>query len=80
MVEPGGRIGFSRSSGWNRSPGTGDRGEGETGSDGGLREALAPLLADPVRREAMAARSREHGRPDAAERLVDVVLAAASGR
>jgi UDP-N-acetylglucosamine--N-acetylmuramyl-(pentapeptide) pyrophosphoryl-undecaprenol N-acetylglucosamine transferase len=46
----------------------------------GLRVALAPLLADPVRREAMAARSREHGRPDAAERLVDVVLAAASGR
>ncbi len=45
-----------------------------------LREALAPLLADPVRREAMAARSREHGRPDAAERLVDVVLDAASGR
>ncbi|MFB7908396.1 glycosyltransferase [Kitasatospora purpeofusca] len=45
-----------------------------------LREALAPLLADPARRGAMAARSREHGRPDAAERLVDVVLDAASGR
>ncbi|MEU3569178.1 UDP-N-acetylglucosamine--N-acetylmuramyl-(pentapeptide) pyrophosphoryl-undecaprenol N-acetylglucosamine transferase [Kitasatospora sp. NPDC036755] len=42
-----------------------------------LREALAPLLADPARRGAMAARSREHGRPDAAQRLVDVVLAAA---
>ncbi|MEU4113314.1 UDP-N-acetylglucosamine--N-acetylmuramyl-(pentapeptide) pyrophosphoryl-undecaprenol N-acetylglucosamine transferase [Kitasatospora sp. NPDC028055] len=45
-----------------------------------LREALAPLLADPARRGAMAARSREHGRPDAAERLVDVVLEAAAGR
>ncbi|WP_030458972.1 glycosyltransferase [Kitasatospora sp. NRRL B-11411] len=42
-----------------------------------LREALAPLLADPARRGAMAARSREHGRPDAARRLVDVVLDAA---
>nr|WP_188302252.1 UDP-N-acetylglucosamine--N-acetylmuramyl-(pentapeptide) pyrophosphoryl-undecaprenol N-acetylglucosamine transferase [Streptomyces sp. CBMA123] len=45
-----------------------------------LQEALFPLLADRVRREAMAARSREHGRPDAAERLVDVVLEAAAGR
>ncbi|MEV0530822.1 UDP-N-acetylglucosamine--N-acetylmuramyl-(pentapeptide) pyrophosphoryl-undecaprenol N-acetylglucosamine transferase [Kitasatospora sp. NPDC050463] len=45
-----------------------------------LREALAPLLADPALRGAMAARSREHGRPDAAERLVDVVLKAAAGR
>lgn len=44
----------------------------------GLREALAPLLADPARRAAMAARSREHGRPDAAQRLVDVVLDAAT--
>ncbi|MDT0342080.1 UDP-N-acetylglucosamine--N-acetylmuramyl-(pentapeptide) pyrophosphoryl-undecaprenol N-acetylglucosamine transferase [Streptomyces litchfieldiae] len=42
-----------------------------------LREAVAPLLTDPHRREAMAARAREHGRPDAAERLVDVVLSAA---
>ncbi|MFJ9518020.1 UDP-N-acetylglucosamine--N-acetylmuramyl-(pentapeptide) pyrophosphoryl-undecaprenol N-acetylglucosamine transferase [Kitasatospora sp. NPDC101801] len=45
-----------------------------------LRTALIPLLEDPVRREAMAARAREHGRPDAAERLVDVLLAAAAGR
>ena len=47
---------------------------------GDLQAALAPLLADPALREAMAARSREHGRPDAAERLVDVVLDAAAGR
>ncbi|MFJ4676926.1 UDP-N-acetylglucosamine--N-acetylmuramyl-(pentapeptide) pyrophosphoryl-undecaprenol N-acetylglucosamine transferase [Kitasatospora sp. NPDC088783] len=46
----------------------------------GLRGALAPLLADPARRGAMAARSREYGRPDAAQRLVDVVLDAASCR
>ncbi|GAA1959598.1 UDP-N-acetylglucosamine--N-acetylmuramyl-(pentapeptide) pyrophosphoryl-undecaprenol N-acetylglucosamine transferase [Kitasatospora viridis] len=43
-----------------------------------LREALTPLLDDPARRTAMAARSRAHGRPDAAERLVDVLLSAAS--
>ncbi|KOV85801.1 UDP-diphospho-muramoylpentapeptide beta-N-acetylglucosaminyltransferase [Streptomyces sp. NRRL WC-3618] len=42
-----------------------------------LREVLAPLLADPERRSAMAGRARAYGRPDAAERLVDVVLAAA---
>ncbi|QKW20944.1 UDP-N-acetylglucosamine--N-acetylmuramyl-(pentapeptide) pyrophosphoryl-undecaprenol N-acetylglucosamine transferase [Kitasatospora sp. NA04385] len=45
-----------------------------------LRAALAPLLADPLRREAMAARSREHGRPDAAERLVDVLLSVVGTR
>lgn len=44
-----------------------------------LRDAVGPLLADPVRREAMAERARSHGRPDAADRLVDVILAAASG-
>ncbi|WP_265651032.1 UDP-N-acetylglucosamine--N-acetylmuramyl-(pentapeptide) pyrophosphoryl-undecaprenol N-acetylglucosamine transferase [Streptomyces tauricus] len=42
-----------------------------------LREAVAPLLADPGLRSAMAERARTLGRPDAAERLVDVVLAAA---
>jgi len=42
-----------------------------------LREAVAPLLTDPGRRSAMAERARSYGRPDAAERLVDVVLAAA---
>ncbi|WP_067475559.1 UDP-N-acetylglucosamine--N-acetylmuramyl-(pentapeptide) pyrophosphoryl-undecaprenol N-acetylglucosamine transferase [Actinomadura hibisca] len=44
-----------------------------------LRTALAPLLADPVRRAEMAARARQQGRPDAAERLADVVMAAAHG-
>lgn len=44
-----------------------------------LREAVSPLLTDPGLRDAMAKRAREHGRPDAADRLVDVMLAAASG-
>ncbi|MFI0739248.1 UDP-N-acetylglucosamine--N-acetylmuramyl-(pentapeptide) pyrophosphoryl-undecaprenol N-acetylglucosamine transferase [Streptomyces sp. NPDC021100] len=44
-----------------------------------LRDALGPLLVDPARREAMAHRARAHGRPDAAERVVDVLLSAASG-
>ncbi|WP_457030817.1 UDP-N-acetylglucosamine--N-acetylmuramyl-(pentapeptide) pyrophosphoryl-undecaprenol N-acetylglucosamine transferase [Kitasatospora sp. P5_F3] len=47
---------------------------------GGLQLALAPLLADPALRAAMASRAREQGRPDAAERLVDVMLAAAEAR
>ncbi|WP_405008922.1 UDP-N-acetylglucosamine--N-acetylmuramyl-(pentapeptide) pyrophosphoryl-undecaprenol N-acetylglucosamine transferase [Kitasatospora sp. NBC_01539] len=42
-----------------------------------LREALAPLLADPARRADTAHRARQQGRPDAAERLVDVLLSAA---
>ncbi|MEV7415326.1 UDP-N-acetylglucosamine--N-acetylmuramyl-(pentapeptide) pyrophosphoryl-undecaprenol N-acetylglucosamine transferase [Streptomyces sp. NPDC089919] len=44
-----------------------------------LAEAVGPLLADPVRRAAMAERARAYGRPDAADRLVDVILAAARG-
>ncbi|MFF1378733.1 glycosyltransferase [Streptomyces sp. NPDC058308] len=40
--------------------------------------AVAPLLADPQYRTAVADRAREHGRPDAAARLVDVVLSAAA--
>ncbi|MCX5206024.1 UDP-N-acetylglucosamine--N-acetylmuramyl-(pentapeptide) pyrophosphoryl-undecaprenol N-acetylglucosamine transferase [Streptomyces sp. NBC_00237] len=44
-----------------------------------LKDALGPLLADPARRAAMAERARMHGRPDAADRLVDVILSAASG-
>ncbi|MEU8696502.1 UDP-N-acetylglucosamine--N-acetylmuramyl-(pentapeptide) pyrophosphoryl-undecaprenol N-acetylglucosamine transferase [Streptomyces sp. NPDC048680] len=44
-----------------------------------LREAVGPLLTDPGRRNAMAERARAHGRPDAAARLVDVILSAASG-
>ncbi|MFB7465833.1 glycosyltransferase [Streptomyces sp. NPDC056224] len=46
---------------------------------GSLRDAVGPLLSDPARREAMAERARALGRPDAANRLVDVVLSAASG-
>jgi UDP-N-acetylglucosamine--N-acetylmuramyl-(pentapeptide) pyrophosphoryl-undecaprenol N-acetylglucosamine transferase len=44
-----------------------------------LRDAVSPLLTDPARRSAMAEQSRAHGRPDAADRLVDVILSAASG-
>ncbi|MFE2533695.1 glycosyltransferase [Streptomyces sp. NPDC059371] len=44
-----------------------------------LKDAVGVLLTDPARRAAMADRSREHGRPDAADRLVDVILSAASG-
>ncbi|GAA4938136.1 undecaprenyldiphospho-muramoylpentapeptide beta-N-acetylglucosaminyltransferase [Streptomonospora halophila] len=41
-----------------------------------LREKLEPLLTDPDRRAAVAERAKGHGRPDAADRLVDVVLGA----
>ncbi|MGW6981470.1 UDP-N-acetylglucosamine--N-acetylmuramyl-(pentapeptide) pyrophosphoryl-undecaprenol N-acetylglucosamine transferase [Streptomyces sp. NPDC054932] len=44
-----------------------------------LGDALGPLLTDPVRRSAMAERARAYGRPDAADRLVDVLLSAAHG-
>ncbi|MEU6892352.1 UDP-N-acetylglucosamine--N-acetylmuramyl-(pentapeptide) pyrophosphoryl-undecaprenol N-acetylglucosamine transferase [Streptomyces sp. NPDC046557] len=44
-----------------------------------LQQAIGPLLTDPARRAAMAERARSYGRPDAAERLVDVLLAAANG-
>ncbi|MFE9245959.1 glycosyltransferase [Nocardiopsis sp. NPDC006938] len=43
-----------------------------------LRAAVEPLLADPATRDAIASRARSHGMPDAAERLVDVLLAAAN--
>ena len=39
-----------------------------------LREAVAPLLADSARRGEIAARAHELGRPDAAERLGELVL------
>ncbi|MEU0529147.1 UDP-N-acetylglucosamine--N-acetylmuramyl-(pentapeptide) pyrophosphoryl-undecaprenol N-acetylglucosamine transferase [Amycolatopsis tolypomycina] len=42
-----------------------------------LREALDPLLTDRARRETMAETARKLGRPDAGDRLVDVVLEAA---
>ncbi|MEU2051518.1 glycosyltransferase, partial [Streptomyces albidoflavus] len=51
--------------------------EGEAATPEGLREAVEPLLTDPAQREAMATAAREHGRPDAAARLVDVILSAA---
>ncbi len=44
-----------------------------------LRDAIGPLLTDPALRETMAEQARAHGRPDAADRLVDVILSAASG-
>lgn len=44
---------------------------------GALQAAVEGLLADPVRRAAVAERARKHGLPDAADRLADVVLAAA---
>jgi UDP-N-acetylglucosamine--N-acetylmuramyl-(pentapeptide) pyrophosphoryl-undecaprenol N-acetylglucosamine transferase len=50
--------------------------EGET-SPQRLQAALGSLLTDPARRAGMAQAAREHGRPDAAERLVDVLLEAA---
>ncbi|WP_414506452.1 UDP-N-acetylglucosamine--N-acetylmuramyl-(pentapeptide) pyrophosphoryl-undecaprenol N-acetylglucosamine transferase [Streptomyces sp. NEAU-L66] len=46
---------------------------------GALRGTVGSLLTDPARREAMAEAARAHGRPDAADRLVDVLLSAASG-
>ena len=42
-----------------------------------LQAAVEPLLADPATREAIATQARSHGMPDAAERLVDVLLKAA---
>ena len=45
---------------------------------GALREALTPLLADLNLRNDMAGHARALGRPDAADRLVDVLLSAAS--
>lgn len=41
-----------------------------------LRAALRPLLSDAGRRERMSQAAHEHGRPDAAERLVDLLLEA----
>ncbi|WP_435059389.1 UDP-N-acetylglucosamine--N-acetylmuramyl-(pentapeptide) pyrophosphoryl-undecaprenol N-acetylglucosamine transferase [Streptomyces sp. bgisy060] len=43
----------------------------------GLRNAVAPILAAPERREQMAVQARALGRPDAADRLTDVLLSVA---
>lgn len=45
-----------------------------------LRSAVEPLLIDPSRRARMSQRARAQGRPDAADRLVDVLVATASRR
>lgn len=50
---------------------------GEVTADA-LRNAVGPLLADAHLRWAMAERARAYGRPDAADRLVDVILSAAA--
>ncbi len=42
-----------------------------------LQAGVEPLLADPATRQAIATQARSHGMPDAAERLVDVLLDAA---
>ncbi len=44
-----------------------------------LQGAVEPLLTDRRLRMDIAERAREHGRPDAADRLVDVLLSAARG-
>ncbi|MFD7084577.1 glycosyltransferase [Streptomyces sp. NPDC059918] len=44
-----------------------------------LEAALEPLLTEPSLRARMAGRARTYGRSDAADRLVDVILAAAAG-
>ncbi|MFE0801015.1 glycosyltransferase [Streptomyces sp. NPDC058812] len=48
-------------------------------SAGTLRDAVGPLLMEPARRASIAQQARAHGKPDAADRLVDVILSAASG-
>ncbi|MFI1165675.1 UDP-N-acetylglucosamine--N-acetylmuramyl-(pentapeptide) pyrophosphoryl-undecaprenol N-acetylglucosamine transferase [Streptomyces sp. NPDC020801] len=45
-----------------------------------LQEAVRPLLSSAHLRRSMAERARAYGRPDAADRLVDEVLSAASGQ
>ncbi|GFH39465.1 UDP-N-acetylglucosamine--N-acetylmuramyl-(pentapeptide) pyrophosphoryl-undecaprenol N-acetylglucosamine transferase [Streptomyces pacificus] len=40
----------------------------------GLRDAVAPILAAPERREQMAVQARALGRPDAADHMTDVLL------
>lgn len=51
--------------------------EGAAVTPEGLRQAVEPLLTHPARRMEMATAARQHGRPDAADRLVDVILSAA---
>jgi UDP-N-acetylglucosamine--N-acetylmuramyl-(pentapeptide) pyrophosphoryl-undecaprenol N-acetylglucosamine transferase len=44
---------------------------------GQLRAAVAPLLSDPALRAEVGGQARAHGRPDAADRLVDLLVATA---
>lgn len=44
-----------------------------------LRKVMEPLLADAEARQRLAQRARLYGQPDAADRLADVLLSAASG-
>ncbi|WP_208636884.1 UDP-N-acetylglucosamine--N-acetylmuramyl-(pentapeptide) pyrophosphoryl-undecaprenol N-acetylglucosamine transferase [Streptomyces swartbergensis] len=44
-----------------------------------LRNAVGPLLMEPASRAGIAQRARAYGKPDAADRLVDVLLSAVSG-
>ncbi|MGW5465178.1 UDP-N-acetylglucosamine--N-acetylmuramyl-(pentapeptide) pyrophosphoryl-undecaprenol N-acetylglucosamine transferase [Streptomyces sp. NPDC003996] len=53
--------------------------EGDVTADQ-VRNALGSLLADAHLRRGMAERARAYGRPDAADRLVDEILSAASGQ
>ena len=45
----------------------------------GLRAAVGPILASPVQRHHMAQQARSLGRPDAADRLTEVLLDVATG-
>lgn len=49
---------------------------GEASPDA-LRDAVAPLVADPATRATIASAARQQGRPDAADRLADLVLSVA---
>lgn len=50
---------------------------GERAKAGALRAALEPVLSDPQQREAMARAARAMGKPDAATRLVELLLSVA---
>ena len=52
---------------------------GDDGNASALRAALEPVLSDQQRRNAMALAARSLGKPDAASRLVEVLLNAALG-
>ncbi|MET8553962.1 UDP-N-acetylglucosamine--N-acetylmuramyl-(pentapeptide) pyrophosphoryl-undecaprenol N-acetylglucosamine transferase [Streptomyces sp. NPDC004959] len=50
---------------------------GDRATASALRGALEPLLSDPQRRETMAGAARSMGKPDAAHRLVELLLSVA---